>query len=86
MLFQCCFLTLMHIIFYNEGSEALEHVAQGCGGSPIPGNIGWSSEQLHVLWMFLFIAGEMTLKCPFQLRQFYDLERALFHLFALIPT
>ena len=36
-------------IFYNEGGETLEQVAQRGGRGPIPGNIqgqvGWGSEQ-----------------------------------------
>jgi len=34
---------------YNEGGEALEQVAQGSCGCPVPGSVqaqvGWSSEQ-----------------------------------------
>ena len=40
-------------IFYDEGSETLEEVAQRCGRCPIPGNIqgqvGWGSEQPHLV-------------------------------------
>ena len=35
-------------MFYSKGNEALKHVAQRCGGCPIPrdiqGQAGWGSE------------------------------------------
>ena len=59
-------------VFYSEGSEALEQVAQRCGGCSITqGQTGWSSEHLIYLWVSLFITVEldwMDFKTAFQLR------------------
>ena len=66
-------------VFYNKGGEALEQVAQSGGGCSIPGDIqdqaGWGPEQLGLVVMSPFIAGElgqMAFKGPLQLKQFYD--------------
>jgi len=50
-------------VFYHKSSEAVEQVAQRCGGWPIPGDIqsqaGRGFEHLIELWVSLFIVGEL---------------------------
>ena len=50
-------------MFYSEGCEAVEQVAQRSGGSPILGDVegqaGWGSGHLMELWVSLLIAGAL---------------------------
>lgn len=50
-------------VFYSEGIEAMEQVAQRGGGGPVLGDIegqaGGALSTLICLWMSLFIVGEL---------------------------
>ena len=66
-------------IFYHEGSKTLAQIAQRGNGGPIPGNIqgqvGWGSEQpglVEDVPAHCRGLGQMTSKCPFQPKAFYD--------------
>ena len=70
-LFVCCFRKNRNCwdtgykekVFNSEGGEALEQIAQRCGGCPIHGDFqgkaGPGPGQPDVAVMFLFIAGDL---------------------------